>query len=143
MSNYYGVVRTNYFHVRDEEQFRSLMSKASGDSDSIALWDDLKDSEGKRLFGFGVYGTINGVPNDDNKYDDDSCDRFIDGLKECVAEDDAILIFEAGHEKLRYVGGGVTIITAKSIEYIDLENSAIRKAQELLRNDHWNTRSSC
>lgn len=27
MSNYYGMVRTNYFHVKDEEQFQALMAK--------------------------------------------------------------------------------------------------------------------
>ena len=105
MANYYGMVRTNYFHVKDEEQFRALMAKTAGDEDGIELWDDEQDKDGNQLFGFGVYGGIAGVLNDDGEYDDDSYDRFMDGLKECVADDDAILIFEAGHETLRYVGG--------------------------------------
>ena len=143
MSNYYGVVRTNYFHVKDEEQFRALMAKTAGDEDGIELWDDVIDGDGNPMFGFGVYGGISGVLNDEDEYDDDSYDRFIDDLKECVAEDDAILIFEAGHEKLRYVGGGVTIITSKGVEYINLEESARKIVRELLGNEQWDTRCSC
>ncbi len=143
MSNYYGVVRTNYFHVKDVEQFRALMAKTAGDEDGIELWDDEVDGDGNPMFGFGVYGGISGVLNDEDEYDDDSYDRFIDGLKESVAEDDAILIFEAGHEKLRYVGGGVTIITSKGVEYINLEDSARKIVRELLGNEQWDTRCSC
>ena len=143
MSNYYGVVRTNYFRVKDEEQLRALMAKTTGDEDGIELWDDVKDAASKQMFGFGVYGGISGIQNDDDEYDDESYDRFIDGLMECVAEDDAILIFEAGHEKLRYVGGGVTIITAKGVEYINLEDNARKIVRELLGNEQWDTRCSC
>lgn len=143
MSNYYGVVRTNYFHVKDEEQFRALMAKTAGDEDGIELWDDVIDGDGNPMFSFGVYGGISGIQNDDDEYDDDSYDRFIDGLKECVAEDDVILIFEAGHEKLRYVGGGVTIITSKGVEYVNLEDSARKIVRELLGNEQWDTRCSC
>ena len=76
MSNYYGVVRTNYFHVKDEEQFRTIMAKTAGDEDGIELWDDVKDADGKQMFGFGVYGGISGIQNDDDEYDDESYDRF-------------------------------------------------------------------
>ena len=76
MSNYYGVVRTNYFHVKDEEQFRALMAKTAGDEDGIELWDDVIDGDGNLMFSFGVYGGISGILNDDDEYDDDSYDCF-------------------------------------------------------------------
>ena len=142
MSNYYGVVRTNYFHVKDEEKFRALMAKTAGDEDGIELWDDVIDGDGNPMFGFGVYGGISGVLNDEDEYDDDSYDRFIDELVECVADDDAILIFEAGHEKLCYVGGGVTIITSKGVEYINLEDTARSKVRDLLGNARGDTKCS-
>lgn len=142
MSNYYGVVRTNYFHVKDEEQFRALMAKTAGDEDGIELWDDVIDGDGNPMFGFGVYGCISGILNDDGEYDENSYDRFIDELVECVADDDAILIFEAGHEKLCYVGGGVTIITSKGVEYINLEDTARSKVRDLLGNERWDTKCS-
>lgn len=139
MSNYYGMVRTNYFHVKDEEQFRALMAKVICGDGSLELWDDMKDANGNQMFGFGVYGSISGIPDDEGVFDDDAYDRFIDDLGECVTEDDAILIFEAGHEKLRYVGGGVLVITSKECEYVDLHEEGRKKAQQLLGNDQWDT----
>lgn len=147
MANYYGITRTNYFHVKDEAAFRDFMSKAVGDEGGIDLWDDEKDDQENTLFGFGLYGCIAGIPVpvlDDNgentEETENDFDAFTDGLQQHVAEDDAIIIFEAGHEKLRYVGGGATIITAKTIKYIDLQTAACKKAAELLHNDKWMTR---
>lgn len=140
MANYYGTVRTNYFHVKDEEQFRALMAKTAGDEDGIYLWDDETDNEGNQIFGFGVYGGISGIPDDEGVFDDLSYDRFIDELGECVADDDAILIFDAGHEKLRYVGGGVLVITSKESKYVDLHEEGRKKAQQLLGNDQWDSK---
>ena len=146
MANYYGNTRTNYFHVKDEAAFREFMGKVVGDEDGIELWIR-QDAQGNTLFGFGVYGCISGIPVpvlDDNGENtgetENDFDAFTDGLQQHVAEDDAIIIFEAGHEKLRYVGGGATIITAKTIKYIDLQTAACKKAAELLQNDKWTTR---
>ncbi|MBQ9631818.1 MAG: hypothetical protein IJV04_02735 [Lachnospiraceae bacterium] len=36
----------------------------------------MKDADGKQMFGFGVYGGISGIQNDDGEYDDESYDRF-------------------------------------------------------------------
>ena len=147
MANYYGNTRTNYFHVKDEAAFREFMGKVAGDEDGIDLWDDEKDDQGNTLFGFGLYGCIAGIPIpvlDENGQDtgetENDFDAFTDGLQQHVAEDDAIIIFEAGHEKLRYVGGGAVIITAKDTKYIDLQTAACKKAAELLQNEKWTTR---
>ena len=142
MMNYYGVVRTNYFHVKDEEKFRALMAKVICDDGRLELWDDETDAAGDRLFGFGVYGSIGGIPDENDKYDDDAYDRFIDELTECVADDDAVIIFEAGHEKLRYVGGYVLVVTSKGCEHIDLHEAARRQAQHMLGNNQWNTKTT-
>lgn len=66
-------------------------------------------------------------------------DEFIDGLQECVADDDAIIIFESGNEKLRYVVGSATIITSKDYEYISITHTASKRAAELLNNSEWTT----
>ena len=44
--------------------------------------------------------------------------------------------------KLRYVGGGVTIITSKGVEYINLEDTARSKVRDLLGNERWDTKCS-
>ena len=108
MANYCCTIRTNYFHVKDEDKFRDLMSRVYGCEDSIHLWEE-KDSDGKAVFGFGVYGGIAGLRNaqedEDDDVDESSYDEFIDGLQSCVADNDAIIIMEAGNEKMRYVVG--------------------------------------
>ena len=143
MANYCCTIRTNYFHVKDEEKFRELMKRVYGCEDSVELWEE-KDSDGMTVFGFGTYGGIAGVANaaDDEEElcDDTSYDEFINGLQECVADDDAIIILEAGNEKLRYVIGSATIITSSTYEYLDITSIAVDKAVDLLGNPKWETR---
>lgn len=40
MSEFIGCTRTNYFHVKDEEAFRKLMSRAVSDTEGIEIWGD-------------------------------------------------------------------------------------------------------
>ena len=95
MANYLCSVRTNYFHVKDEDKFREMMSQVYGCEDSVDLWQET-DNEGKTVFGFGCYGGISGVINakeDENEdVDETAFDEFISGLQKCVADDDAIII---------------------------------------------------
>lgn len=142
MANYICTIRTNYFHVKDEEKFRELMSRAYGEEDNIYLFEK-QDSEGKNKFGFGLYSGIAGVRNakddEDEDCDETSYDEFIEGLQECVADDDAIIIMEAGNEKLRYVVGSALVITSKDTEYLDISDLAVQKAKEMLHNPSYGT----
>lgn len=109
----------------------------------MELWEE-KDDDGKTVFGFGVYGGISGVRNaqddEDEDCDDSAYDEFIDGLQKCVADDDAIIILEAGNEKVRYVVGSAIIITSKDYEYLDIATLATERAAHILRNPEWKTR---
>ena len=136
MANYYCTVRTNYFHVKNEEQFKKLMERVYGYEDSVDLWED-RDAEGNIVFGFGAYTGILGVEIEDDEY---SYDEFVKGLQNCVADDDAIIIMEAGNEKLRYVVGSALVITSQSYEYLDIAELAAMKAAEMLANPEWSTR---
>lgn len=142
MANYCCTIRTNYFHVKDEEKFRALMYRVYGCEDNIELWQE-RDANGNTVFGFGVYGGISGLRNagadEDDEYDESSYDEFIDGLQECVADDDAIIILEAGNEKMRYIIGAATIITSSKFAYLDITDLAKQKASEFLCNPSWQT----
>lgn len=139
MANYCCTVRTNYFHVKDEDKFRDLMSRVYGCEDEIQLWER-KDRNGKTTFGFGVYGGIAGLRSaDDEDEDDNAYDEFLDGLRECVADNDAIIIMEVGNEKMRYVVGAAEIITSKKCEYIELSELAAQKAEEMIGVTDWTT----
>lgn len=143
MANYCCTIRTNYFHVKDEDKFRSFMGTVYGCEGSVELWKET-DSSRKPVFGFGMYGGISGVCNaqDDERddCDDSSYDEFIAGLQECVADDDAIIILETGNEKMRYVIGSATIITSNEYNYMDITSIATKKAAAILSNPAWETR---
>lgn len=141
MANYCCTIRTNYFHVKDDENFRALMNHVYGCEDSVELWEE-KDENGRTVFGFGVYGGISGFrDSDDDDIDDDSSyDIFIDKLQAFVADDDAIIILESGNEKMRYVIGSATIITNSGYNHMDITDLAAKKAAEMLHNPSWKTR---
>lgn len=141
MANYNCAICTNYFHVKDENKFRDLMNRVYGSEGEIELYEE-KDSSGETVFTFCLYGGIAGLRNakaDDDDADESSYDEFIDGLQECVSDNDAVIILEAGHEKLRYVIGSATVITSKGYRYMDISDIAIREAAAMLGNSKWET----
>lgn len=144
MANYQCTTRTNYFHVKNEDAFVEFMSRAYGSEDSIDLWTD-KDNDGKKVFGFGCYGGIAGLKGDDydaEGYDEDdyNFDAFVDGLQAHVAENDAIIIKEAGNEKMRYVVGSVLVVTSESTQYKEIGGIGVEAAKMMLGNHNWTTR---
>lgn len=141
MANYSCAIRTNYFHVKDEEAFRKLMERSYGSEDEIKVWEKTAPN-GDKLFGFGCYSGIAGVLNSADEEDDDcesSYDEFIDGLQTCVADDDAIIILESGNEKLRYLVGQATIITTDKVVGFEMNNWAQEAAARLLNNPNYRT----
>lgn len=77
------------------------------------------------------------VEDDEDEDDEDEKNPytlFIKGLQEQVADNDAVIICEAGNEKLRYVTGFATVITSGGIETISIDELAISKAREMLKN---------
>ena len=60
MANYYCVMRTNYFRVKDEEKFLELMENVCSGEDELQIWSET-DAEGAKRFGFGVYDSIRGI----------------------------------------------------------------------------------
>ena len=143
MANYTCKIRTNYFHVKDEEAFRALMARVYGEESTVQLFEDT-DENGKPVFGFGCNGGIAGVKNakcdDDDDVDESAYDEFIDELKKCIAEDDAIIIMEVGHENLRYVQGLVHVITYDEERWLDMHKLAIQTAQDMLQNPDYKTK---
>lgn len=155
MSMYQCATRTNYFQVNDEEKFRKLMGHVVSAEDKVELFE--KERDGVRYFAFGCYSSIEGVdraeycracelgydPDDDEFDDDDYTENrdnvFIAKLQNLVAEDDAIIIIETGHEKLCYVTGIAEIITRGGYQYVDLSNAAVEVAEMMLGNSEWGT----
>ena len=145
MANYCCVYRTNYFKVKDNEKFKEFMTHVYAEDLEVF---HKKDENGNELYGFGGYGGISGYFNNENEYEDsdeawdNAYDNFIDGLAKQVAENDAILLFEVGNEKLRYVVGSVSVITSKGYEYRDITNVGVEIAKQMLNNPNYDTQCS-
>lgn len=139
MANYYCAMRTNYFQVKDEEKFLELMDSVYGGEDEVQVWSET-DAEGVKRFGFGAYDNIRGINLTDNEDDEPDYDAFVAALQDCVADDDAIIIIEAGHEKLCYVGASAEIITSQEHDYLDIRDGAAKMAREMLKNPEWTTK---
>lgn len=139
MANYECTVRTNYFHVKDEEAFRKLMEGIVSEY-GIELFEK-NDPEGEKLFGFGSYGSLYGICEDSEEDDDEYDEKEVlyQKLQSCVTEDDAVIILTAGNEHLRYVTGDAVCITHDKIEYLDLTCLAVAKAAEMLNNPLYST----
>lgn len=59
---------------------------------------------------------------------------FLSELQKHIAPEDAVILMQSGHEKLRYVTGFATVITSGGIETISIDELAISKAREMLKN---------
>ena len=144
MANYCCATRTNYFRVKNPDEFRSFMRKVLCSEDKIDVWEK-RGADGVTRFGFGCYGEILGLgigPQTEESYDyydDFSLEDFVNGLSELVAKDDAIIIMESGNEKLRYVTGYAIVITSGGSDSIDIGDVAGARAREFLANENWAT----
>lgn len=140
MANYYCAVRTNYFRVTDAEKFKKLMNDVIGYEDSVKVFE--KEIDGQKHFGFGCYSSIGGIVKaaDENEQDwpEPSYDDFVKMLQEVLHPDDAVIIFESGNEKLRYVVGNSHVITKNKCAYIDIMGISKAKARVLLKNPKYN-----
>jgi len=144
MANYCCATRTNYFHVKDPVAFKEFMNRVCADEDAVDVWEE-KDENGDTVFGFGCYGSILGVEPDgveNNEDFDYDYEEFIQGLSECVADDDAVIVMESGNEKLRYLVGSALIVTSTDNDYYEIEAVAAKRASEMLNNPSWKTRTN-
>ena len=116
------------------------MEQVYGSEDAVEVWKK-QDDEGNTTFGFGCYGGIAGIRDtDDDDLEETAFDRFLEKLQQCVAENDAVIILEAGNEKMRYVVGTALILTNKTCEYLDIAELAEKRAAELLAIPSWKTK---
>jgi hypothetical protein len=143
MANYECTIRTNYFHVTDEEAFKALMCRVYGTGRPVNVFTNT-DANGVTVFGFGTYGAIAGLKNaqcdDDDEFDESAYDEFIDELKKLIAPDDACIIFEVGYENLRYLTGAAYIITNNEERFINIRDVAIKTASLMLQNPNFSTK---
>jgi len=137
MANYNGMARTNYFRIKSEKEFIDAVAGLTGE---CGIETSVETKDGKLYGWFGSYSSIDYCVNEDEcEYD---MDKFIEKMQKVIADDDAMLLTEVGNEKLRYLVGVCTIVTAKEVKYVDLEYTSIGIAKEMLGNSDWETKNS-
>ena len=142
--NYIGRCRTNYFSVKNEVKFREIISRLVAEDD-IRIFQGEGNATGKVAFGGGSICGIRPENYKDENCDEDNIiegDEWLFELQEVVADDDAIIITDAGSEGMRYIYSGVTVITSHDIKYKGLEEIGLKLAREALGNPNWKTRNS-
>ena len=119
MADYMAVTRTNYFHVKDAEVFKEIVSQICDDMEVFTC----EMSDGSMMYGFGGYGFITGFGGED-----EDVDQVYNALRDHVAmPDEAIVIEEIGCEKLRYLSAYATVITEKEVDFVDLKEEVKKR----------------
>lgn len=112
MANYMAATRTNYFHVKNVDVFKEIVSQIRDDMEVFTC----RTADGDMMYGFGGYGCICGFGEDG-----EDVDEVYNALRDhVVMPEEAIVIEEIGCEKLRYLTAYAVVITAKNVDFIDL-----------------------
>lgn len=111
MANYYSTCRTNYFKVKDLEEFRKWAGTLT--------WEGFEICEGKN-------GTIcilcdNGWPN--CKLPDYESFDFLSEFKQHLPDNEVVIFVEAGNERHRYVNGiAIAIMKGRKPISVDIND---------------------
>ena len=120
--NYYS----NFFHVKDSNQFCKMIFSTLTTNEELSVFED-DDNKGSKIYSFGGYYEILGLVDDD---DNISYDLFINKLQEHIVDGEAIILISPS---------SVTIITSENITSHDIRSYAISKAREQLGSNYTST----
>lgn len=120
MANYEATVRSNYFHVKDEDKFHQIFEQIQKKNFEIELF-----TGSDHTYGFGSYSDV------------DMDDIF--ELQDIIPDDDCIIVMGSGHEKLKYVDGIGYVITKERIESLSIMSWVQQKAKELMQDPDYTT----
>lgn len=67
--------------------------------------------------------------------DDDCMLEFYQELQKILPDQEAMILMEAGNEKLRYVVGLATIVTNKEIRFVNMEDVALKTVKSMIGED--------
>lgn len=133
MASYYGYSRSTYAHFTDEAALRDLISQlVTDDIEGVSLWARA-DKNGKKIFAFGAYGSIDGVRTSSgaDSGGEPEFDLFVQRLQELLVDGDVITITEVGHEKLNYLAAYAWVISKTQCEFLDLQQVSTQKAKAM------------
>lgn len=136
MANYDCMTRTNYFRVTDEKWYKELFERLEN-PEGDKVYDFSKEENGTTWHGFGTYGEI--TYYDPNSKEMTDMDTFFEEMTKILPDDDALILTEIGHEKLRYLSAYSTVVTHKGVEWLSLSDTSKELAGKILGNPKWTT----
>lgn len=138
-------LRTNFFHVNDEEAFVAFMSTIVVDNGGNLELNVGIDSMGRTTYGFSCDAIIIGAPDycESGTDEDVSYDSFILGLQECVADGDAIIILEFDKPESGDWAAGYTVVTSNDSDVKDIVDDASEYAEIMIGEQRAETRPIC
>ena len=140
MDNSRGRMRTNYFKVTDVDKFTTILSKCKlEDDEQIQLFN--KDIDGEKLYAFGCSSNVEGYCYEE--IDEPNFDDFISDLQTIIAPGHSIIMMEIKYRLLCYIYSAAFVITADSVDTLDLTQLATEKAAEVLGNSEYNPKLIC
>lgn len=131
MANYEGTARSNYFQVKNEEEFTAWCNKRN-----LTCWQEQID--GKQVW--AIASEDGGWPNyeEDEEGDNDGvffhigCKDIGCELRRHLLAGECAILLESGHEKFRYVIGNARMITAEGHDkFFDMEQEIVKLARNL------------
>ena len=125
MANYVSCTTTNYFQVTSEQELRDLVSRIDC-ADEIEI--SSATEKGKTYYSLCAYGSFLGL------IDNDVTDDLYKEFQRILPDGEVLVIFEIGHEKLRYVGGSTAVITNETYQYKSLKDVAETMARNITSN---------
>lgn len=125
MANYVSCTTTNYFQVTSEQELRELVSRISC-NDEIEI--DTSKENGKTYYSLCAYGSFIGLDDQEN------IDELYKAFQRILPDGEVLVLFEIGHEKLRYVNGSTTIITNETYQHKSLHDIATTLARNITDN---------
>lgn len=117
MADWVGLLRTNYFKVRDQDEFLKWYESTTGGAELIRKND---------RFGFyvecGDWPSLRLVENDDGDPEEVEID-FIDELAKHLPDDEVLVVTAAGHVKARFATGyALAIRNTGETKYVSIDD---------------------
>ena len=125
MADYISCTTTNYFQVTSEQELQDLVSQIDC-TDEIEI--STATEKGKTYYSLCAYGSFLGLE------DEEDLEELYKEFQRILPDGEVLIIFEIGHEKLRYIDGSTTVITNKTYQSKSLHDIATTMVRNITNN---------
>lgn len=132
MADYYGTWRTNYFTVKNPEEFMHFINQVDGMD--LTVIDE--GERGIMMHGSDIPSIVQEkilAPDGSVMFEEDDDMDFTGTVQQYLADDSVMILMEAGHEKARYICGLAIAVAGGSEDCVVLHLDSIHQ----MAKDKW------